>query len=152
MRNREVHKRTVQEICMNICRYRGLHHSFIGHIDLTVCGNSDPGTSGLLTPYSKMDGLYFDDSMEPDDSIFAFKRSIEKIAEQKNVDFIKINFETKEDYYEAMNLLRSFNNEQIHVHSTSREDDLSIVVESDADLDTRDKDTENKEDTKKKEK
>ena len=22
-------------------RYRGLHHSYIGHIDLTVCGNSD---------------------------------------------------------------------------------------------------------------
>lgn len=106
----------------------------------------------MLSPYSKMDGLYFDDSMEPDDSIFAFKRSIEKIAEKEEVDFIKIDFETKEDYYEAMNLLRSFSNEQIHVHSTSREDDLSIVVESDADLDTRDKDASNNDNAKEKEK
>lgn len=98
-----------------------------------------PGTSGLLTPYSKMDGLYFDDSMEPDDSIFDLKRSIEKIAEQKGVTFIKIDFETKEDYYEAMNNLRSFNNENIHVYSTSREDDLSIIVEPDADLDNQKK-------------
>lgn len=99
-----------------------------------------------------MDGLYFDDSMEPDDSIFDLKRAIENLAEKKEVSFIKLDFETKEDYYEAMNLLRNFNNEQIHVHSTSREDDLSVVVESDADLDTREKDTETKETTKTKEK
>lgn len=95
-----------------------------------------------------MDGLYFDDSMEPDDEIFAFKRSIEKIAEQQDVDFIKINFDNKEDYYEAMNHLRSFNNENIHVHSTSKEDDLSIIVESDVDLDTRDKDAQQQADSK----
>lgn len=106
----------------------------------------------MLTAYSKMDGLYFDDSMEPDDSIFDLKRAIEKVAEQKEVSFIKIDFEKKEDYYEAMNLLRNFNNEQIHVHSTSRDDDLSVVIESDADLDTREKDTENKETPKEKEK
>ena len=99
----------------------------------------------MLTAYSKMDGLYFDDSMEPDDSIFDLKRAIEKVAAQKEVSFIKIEFENKEDYYDAMNLLRNFNDEQIHVHSTSREDDLSVVIESDADLDTREKDTDNKE-------
>ena len=99
----------------------------------------------MLTAYSKMDGLYFDDSMEPDDSIFDLKRAIEKVAAQKEVSFIKIEFEKKEDYYDAMNLLRNFNDEQIHVHSTSREDDLSVVIESDADLDTREKDTDNKE-------
>lgn len=92
-----------------------------------------------------MDGLYFDDSMEPDDSIFDLKRAIEKVAAQKEVSFIKIEFEKKEDYYDAMNLLRNFNDEQIHVHSTSREDDLSVIVESDADLDSRDKDSDNKE-------
>ena len=92
-----------------------------------------------------MDGLYFDDSMEPDDSIFDLKRAIEKVAAQKDVSFIKIEFEKKEDYYDAMNLLRNFNDENIHVHSTSKEDDLSVIVESDADLDSREKDSGNNE-------
>lgn len=100
--------------------------------------------AGLLTPYSKMDGLYFDDSMEPDDSIFDLKRAIEKVAVQKEVSFIKIQFDKKEDYYDAMNLLRNFNDQHIHAYSSSREDDLSIVLESDADLDTREKNDEKK--------
>lgn len=103
-----------------------------------------PGTSGLLTPYSKMDGLYFDDSMEPDDSIFKLKHAIEKIAENNDVSYIRIVFDEKDDYYKAMNSLRNFNNENIHVYSTSKEDDLSIIVEPDANLDNNAKNVEEK--------
>lgn len=117
--------------------YRGIHHSFIGHIDLTVCGNSDPGTSGMLTPYGKMDGLYFDDSMEPDDFIFDFKKSIEKIVKRKGITYVSVKFDTKEDYYKAMNLLRNFNDENIHVSSTSREGDLTLVIEPDLNMDEK---------------
>lgn len=135
-------------------RYRGLHHSFIGHIDLTVCGNSDPGTSGLLTPCGKMDGLYFDDKMEPDDFLFDFKKSIEEIVEQKGVDYITIDFETKEDFYKAANALRAFNNECIKVTSTSIEDDTRLVIQQDIDMDDRGswKMTDNGRNSKKKEK
>lgn len=139
---------------VNKRRYRGLHHSFIGHIDLTVCGNSDPGTSGLLTPCGKMDGLYFDDKMEPDDFLFDFKKSIEEIVEQKGVDYITIDFETKEDFYKAANALRAFNNECIKVTSTSREDDTRLVIQQDIDMDDRGswKMTDNGRNSKKKEK
>ena len=50
-----------------------------------------PGTSGLLTPYGKMDGLYFDDSMEPDDFIFEFRKSIEEILKNQGVSYIAVS-------------------------------------------------------------
>ena len=120
-------------------RYRGLHHSFIGHIDLTVCGNSDPGTSGLLTPCGKMDGLYFDGSPEPDDFIFNFKRSIKELAKQKGVRLIMIDFDNKDDFYRMANLMRDFVTEGIKITSTSRTDDLRLVLEEDTDMDDRKK-------------
>lgn len=117
--------------------YRGIHHSFIGHIDLTVCGNSDPGTSGMLSPFGKMDGLYFDDSMEPDNFIFDFKKSVEEIVKRKGVTYVSVKFDTKEDYYKAMNLLRNFNDEKIHVSSTSKEDDMELIIEPELNMDEK---------------
>lgn len=46
-------------------RYRGIDPSFIGKIDINVCGNSDPGRSGLLTPFCKTNNLFFNDEYEP---------------------------------------------------------------------------------------
>ena len=31
---------------------------------MNTTGNSDPGRNGLLSPWGKIKGLYFDDSME----------------------------------------------------------------------------------------
>lgn len=118
-------------------KYRGLHHSFIGHIDLTVCGNSDPGTSGVITPFSKMDKLYFDASPEPDDFMFDFKKSVTNILKDKDVHHIEIKFSDKEDYYKAMNMMRDFKDEAISVFSTSKDDDTMIIVEDAIDLDEK---------------
>ena len=41
------------------------------------------------------------------------------------------------DYYKAMNLLRNFNDENIHVSSTSREGDLTLVIEPDLNMDEK---------------
>ena len=79
-------------------RYRGLHHSYIGHIDLTVCGNSDPGTSGVLSPWGKMDGLYFDGSPEPDNFRFEFQKAVLAVAEKEGVEKVILNFSDKDDY------------------------------------------------------
>jgi hypothetical protein len=55
-------------------KYRGLHPSYIGIIDINVCGTSDPGSSGVITPFAKTDGLYFDESYEPEDNIYEMER------------------------------------------------------------------------------
>ena len=118
-------------------RYRGLHHSYIGHIDLTVCGNSDPGTSGVLSPWGKMDGLYFDGSPEPDNFRFEFQKAVLAVAEKEGVEKVILNFSDKDDYYAAMNEMRNFVDERVKITSTSRADDTTIVIEEKVNLDEK---------------
>lgn len=84
-----------------------------------------------------MDGLWFDSQQEPDDFLFNFKKSIEELATRKDVSYVTISFETKDDFYKAANALRAFNDESIKVTSTSREDDTTLVIEQDIDMDDR---------------
>lgn len=88
----------------------------------------------MITPFGKMDGLYFDDSMEPDDEVFALRNAIEKIAEQKDVSFVRLNFETKEDFYQAMNAFRHFANDNIKAYTTSKDDDYTLIVHDEISL------------------
>lgn len=103
-------------------------------MDLTVCGNSDPGTSGMVTPFGKMDGLYFDDSMEPDDTMFTLRNAVEKLAATKGVQYVRVNFHEKEDFYKAMNTFRHFSDEKIQVFMSSKENDYSLVVNEDVSM------------------
>lgn len=82
----------------------------------------------MLSPFGKMDGLYFDDSMEPDDEVFRLRNAVEELAASKDVTLIKLNFEEKDDYYRAMNAFRNFANENIKVYTSSNEDDCSLIV------------------------
>lgn len=122
-------------------RYRGLHHSYIGHIDLTVCGNSDPGTSGVLTPYGKMDGLYFDGSPEPNDFTWIFHQAVTAVAKEQGIHLITLDFDNQEDYYNALNELQGFTDSNVRVSTSSKADDRSIIIEPAVDLDDRRKDT-----------
>ena len=38
-------------------RFRGLHPSYLGKLDINVCGTSDPGTSAIITPFCKTEGF-----------------------------------------------------------------------------------------------
>ena len=57
-------------------KYRGIDPSFIGNIDTNVCGSSDPGSSGVLTPFTKVKNLYFDESQEDQDGIYDFEKAL----------------------------------------------------------------------------
>lgn len=81
-----------------------------------------------------MDGLYFDDSMEPDDRVFQLRNAIEDLAHQKGVDYIKINFENKEDFYRTANAMRNFVDENIKVYMSSKDDDYTLIVNEDVTL------------------
>jgi len=67
-------------------KYRGIHPSYIGLIDINVCGTSDPGSSGVITPFAKTDGLYFDNSFEPEDSVFEMQREAMEYYKNDNKD------------------------------------------------------------------
>ena len=117
--------------------YRGLHPSFIGYIDMTVCGNSDPGTSGTLSPYSDMKGFYFDDSDEPDNYKFDFIKRTRELLREDGVESIVINFETKEDYYRLLKEMREFTENNVKVSYTSRIKEYEVVLEEEEDMEEK---------------
>lgn len=41
--------------------------SLTNYVNVT---SSDPGSTGIITPFAKTDGLYFDKSSEPQDTIY----------------------------------------------------------------------------------
>ena len=115
-----------------------IHPSYLGNIDLLVCGNSDPGTSGLLTPFGKINGLYFSNSHEPDGFMFNFKQDVSKLMESENVEYIEIKAECKEDYYKILDELSEFTEKSLKISGTSK-DPLNIIIEKPVDLDSDDK-------------
>jgi len=72
-------------------KYRGVHPSHIGRIDINVCGASDPGSSGVITPFCEMNGLHFDGSAEPQDGIFEFEKESREKFREENPDKIVID-------------------------------------------------------------
>ena len=93
-----------------------------------------PGTSGILSPFSKIKGLYFNDDNEPDNFMFEFKQDIERILKDKGVDYIDIKVDNKEDYYRIMNNLADFADNQIKMYWRTT-DDYTITLENVEDMD-----------------
>ena len=82
-------------------KFRGIHPSYIGKIDLNVCGTSDPGTSAILTPTCETNGLYFDNANEPESFKYEFDKDIYNSIVEPNYDniFVKPSFDTLQDYF-----------------------------------------------------
>lgn len=58
-------------------KYRYLHPSMVGVVDLNVSSNSDVGMSGSFVPYAKLyDRFYFTPEHEPCQSRYHFDKSI----------------------------------------------------------------------------
>ena len=86
---------------------------------MSYLNNSLPGTSGLLSPYNKMKGLYFNDDNEPDDFLLEFKKSIKELAEKDGKYYIDISYDDRETFDKIMDKIVVFNNDKIKVFGTS---------------------------------
>lgn len=80
---------------------RGIHSSHLGRLDINVCGNSDPGTSGVVTPYCKdIYGLQFSNEYEPEDFRYELESDIDDYFARKNPEaYVKTVYEDVDDYY-----------------------------------------------------
>lgn len=115
-------------------KYRGIHPSFLGNLDILVCGNSDPGTSGLLSPFGKISGLYFDDSDEKNNFSYEFQKDLEDIEKTRGIAYIKFDFDSENDFYNAMMNMQQYVTDNVKLYGTSKEGHYEIVVESESDL------------------
>lgn len=116
-------------------RYRDLHPSFLGHVDILVCGNSDPGTSGCLSPFSKIKGLYFDNSEEPNEFYYNLMLYLKEKCKKKDIKFVTCEFDTKEDFYNTLMEFQKFTNDNVHVYGTSKTGTYDLVINEEVDLD-----------------
>lgn len=120
-------------------KYRDLHPSMLGEIDILVCGNSDPGTSGLLSPFANINGMYFDDSDEESSFMYDLSKEIEKKYKDKGIEYINISCDNPKDYYKILNDIRHYNNDNIIVSGTSKEGSFDIVLQEEHDMDDQSK-------------
>lgn len=91
-------------------KYRDIHPSYIGRIDINVCGTSDPGLSGVMTPWVETDGLYFDTSGEPEDGVFEFEESVRRYQELVDAvqEVVKINLGGERTFENVSEMRRKF--------------------------------------------
>lgn len=96
---------------------------------------SMPGTSGLLTPFGKIKGLCFDDSPEVEEFFYNLDNDLAEFNKQHSVNYIKIDCEDPRDYYKIINSIHKMNKEGISVQGTSREGEMSVIIESEESVD-----------------
>lgn len=81
---------------------RGTDPSFIGRIGMNVVGNSDPGATGVLTPFIQTHGLSMSDKDEPEAKQFELLQSVEEAMKNEEIYLENFGIETYEDYSEMI--------------------------------------------------
>ena len=79
-------------------KFRALHPSHLGRVDICCVGNSDTGTSGLLCPYVKTDGLSFSSKNEPEDAGYQLEKAVIEYMEKETQEAYGY-FENEEEFY-----------------------------------------------------
>lgn len=88
-------------------KYRNIHPSFMGSIDINVSSNSDVGMSGAFTPFVKLyNNFYFTPEGEPDQEMYMLAKDHD--AHYKEIGYDKmqtpeeVSFGNYEDYLEYL--------------------------------------------------
>ena len=89
-------------------KYRYLHPSMVGRVDLFTTSNSDCGMSGSIVPFVKLyDGFFFTDKKETCTARYNFEKTLK---EEFNIDR-KIPLDTFEEYIEYISKKNLFKND-----------------------------------------
>lgn len=100
-------------------RFRALHPSHIGRVDINVVGNSDPFTSGTMVPTIKTDGLYLSDKHEPEEFAYKFDKDINELLEEDGGVTCQLYDDIKSFYNIPEDILESF--DDIKIYRTSED-------------------------------
>ena len=92
--------------------------------------NSDPGTSGLLSPFGKIDGLYFDGSNEKDNFTYEFQKDLAEIEAKQGIQYIKIDCDSENDFYNLLMEMQKYANDNTNFYGTSKDGHFEVVIEA----------------------
>lgn len=112
-------------------KYRGIHPSYLGRLDINVCGTSDPGSSGIITPFCKTDGLYFDGSFEPEDGVLDFDKEVREKYMEENSDNLVIDeyalCDNMQEIFQVDNLIEKNRNKMSAVTIQHSKTDMFVI-------------------------
>ncbi len=120
-------------------KYRAVHHSMLSRTDVLVCGNSDPGTSGCLSPFVKMDGLYFNADKESSDYFYNLVKELDEKYSKENKTYIMCECDNPKDFYNLLKMLQDFSTDGMSVSCLSRENSYDVVLHKIHDMDDQTK-------------
>ena len=89
-------------------KYRNIHPSFMGRVDINVSSNSDVGMSGAFTPFVKLyDKFYFTPQREPDHEMYNLRQEQKEHYSEIGYDKMltpeeDIDFNTYDEYLEFL--------------------------------------------------
>lgn len=124
-------------------KYRSIHPSHLGYLDILVCGNSDPGTSGVISPFAKIDGLYFDGSDEKCDFYYNLVQDLKEYYAKSGKHCIGFTFDNERDFYDTLYMLDKVVDDEFKFYGTSREGQLEMIIEDGIDIDENTKQVSN---------
>lgn len=82
-------------------KYRYLHPSMVGKLDISVSSNSDVGMSGSIVPFVKTyNGFYFTPDVEPCDARFNFDKAL--LEEDGRSDLVTLDVTDLDSYIDAI--------------------------------------------------
>ena len=82
-------------------RLRGTHPSYLGYLDINAYSSSSPGLSGSLVPMADTDGLYFDNTPEPQNKEFELNQVLTEQSEKEGKLVVYIGGKDAIKYYDA---------------------------------------------------
>jgi len=75
-----------------------------------VCGSSDPGVGGIITPFCKTDGLFFEDAFEPESFKYDFDKNVVIFRrETSDVLIVDTSYDNINEYFEAQKRFKEMN-------------------------------------------
>ena len=109
-------------------KFRGVHPSYLGNLDINVYSSSSPGLSGSCTPFAKVDGLYFDNNPEPQNQEYDIMKELSEQDKRRRFLSIEIGNNPVEYYEARMKMLqRQADNFDI-TYMTDEEDGMLYVI------------------------
>ena len=90
-------------------KYRSCHPSYIGRLDLNSCSSSSPGLSGVVSPFTKTDQLWFNAKTESENTEYNMYCAEQAYLDRVDNDKPRIKFDTSspEAYYDAKLKIRN---------------------------------------------
>lgn len=78
-----------------------------------------------------MEGLHFNNDPEPDGFLFEFMDDIKDMMKKHGKEYVEVEFDSPEEYYEVMNHINEFTKNNISCYGVSKDAPVVVFTQED---------------------